>query len=352
LKISKQFDFLIIGQGIAGTMLSFQALKRNKSFLVIDNNHNHSASLISSGVINPVTGRRIVKSWMVEELMEKAIKDYKSIEDILKCPIIKFSSITRLLKDVEEENNWSSKALEESTSYLSSDLNAEKYLNYYKNFRSAGKIEPALVIDIEKLLTEWKNYLILEDNLLSTKIQPEDLQIIDGGVSFNDMFFNKVIFADGHSGISKYYFDFLNYENAKGEVIYIESYEYDLNEMVKSSINVIPTREKEYWVGSNYEWNALNDKPSVEGRNHILNKLSRSATFQYKIKDHKAAIRACTLDRKPYIGSHPEYSQLFLFNGLGTKGISLAPYFSSNLLDHILFEIPLMPEVNLKRLRQ
>jgi len=352
LKISKHFDFLIIGQGIAGTMLSFQALQRNKSFMVVDNSHNQSASLISSGVINPVTGRRIVKSWMVEELMEKAVKDYKAIEKILECPIIKFSSITRLLKDVEEENIWASKTLEESTSYLSSDLNSDNYQKYYKNFRSAGKIEPALVIDIEMLLNRWSEYLIINDKLIKVNIKPEDLQIQEDCVVFKDMQFSHVIFADGHSGISKYYFNFLKYENAKGEVLYIESDEYDLNEMVKSSINVIPLEDKVYWVGSNYEWNAIDDKPSEESKNQIINKLNRSAKFPYVIKDHKAAIRACTKDRKPYIGEHPDFPQLHLFNGLGTKGISLAPYFSSHLMDHIISGIPLMPDIDLKRLLQ
>lgn len=333
-------------------MLSFQASQRNKSFIVVDNNHKHSASYISSGVINPVTGRRIVKSWMIDELMQKAIQDYKNLEEILHVPIIRFSSITRLLKDVEEENIWASKALEKSTSFLSSDLNSDSYLKEYKNFRSAGKIEPALVIDIEKLLTEWKSFLIKNDIYINSKIQVEELKIQDDTIVYKDMQFRHVIFADGHAGISKNYFDFLKYENAKGEVLYIESDEYGLNEMVKSSINVIPLEKKEYWVGSNYEWDTTDDNPSEAGRIHILNKLNKSAKFQYTVKDHKAAIRACTKDRKPYIGIHPHYPQMVLFNGLGTKGMSLAPYFASHLMDHILSGTPLMHEIYLKRLQQ
>ena len=74
-----QVDFLIIGQGISGTWLSYYLQKANKSFLVIDNNQFNSASRIAAGIINPVTGRRIVKTWMIDELISFLLPAYEEL---------------------------------------------------------------------------------------------------------------------------------------------------------------------------------------------------------------------------------------------------------------------------------
>ncbi len=347
---NKSYDYLIIGQGIGGTMLSYQAIKRNKSFKLIDNSFQHSASIISSGVINPVTGRRIVKTWMIEELMGKAKTDYEDISSLLGKDIIKYAEITRLIKDVEEENIWTARVQNDVVSYLTEIKEAKLYEDYFKNFRSVGKISPAIVIDIEKLLTEWKRYLNVRGNLIESLVEKNELVLNGEGVQYKDMQFKKLIFADGQQGLSKEFFKFLKYEDAKGEVIYIQSDQFRCDEMVKASINIIPLKANQYWVGSNYEWNPVDDKPSDSVKERLINKLNISVTFEYEVIDHKSAIRACTKDRKPYIGVHPDHSQLVIFNGLGTKGMSLAPYFSEHLFDHLENNVTLMSEVDINRL--
>jgi len=346
---NNSYDYLIIGQGIAGTMLSYQALKRNKSFKLIDNSFKHSASKISSGVINPVTGRKIVKTWMIEELMEKARTIYEDISSILGRNIIKFAEITRLIKDAEEENIWTSKALNESVSYLTEIGEAKPYEHFFKNFKSVGKISPALVIDIETLLIEWKHYLSVTGNLIESQVERNEIVLNNDRVRYQDMQFSTIIFADGQQGLSREFFEFLNYEDAKGDVIYIKSDEFHCDEMLKTNINIIPLKNEQYWIGSNYEWNPKDDKPSESIKESFISKLNKSVTFNYEVIDHKSAIRACTKDRKPYIGIHPDHAQLVIFNGLGTKGMSLAPYFSEHLFDHLEDNIPLMAEVDIQR---
>lgn len=330
-------------------MLSYQAIKRNKTFKLIDNSFKHSASLISSGVINPVTGRRIVKTWIIEELMEKARTDYEDISAILAKNIIKYGEITRLIKDAEEENIWTTRVLNNSVSYLTEITEAKPYKEHFKNFRSVGKISPAMVIDIENLLIEWKQYLITKGNLIESQVEKDELVLNAKGVHYKDMQFKWLIFADGQHGLSREFFKFLKYEDAKGDVIYIKSDQFQRDEMVKASINIIPLKAYHYWVGSNYEWDPKDDKPSESIKEILVNKLNRSVTFEFEVIDHKSAIRACTKDRKPYLGVHPDYSQLVIFNGLGTKGMSLAPYFSEHLFDHLEHNVTLMTEVDIKR---
>jgi 2-polyprenyl-6-methoxyphenol hydroxylase-like FAD-dependent oxidoreductase len=74
-----QIDILIIGQGICGTMLSWFLNKAGKSFLVIDDNNANTPSKVAAGIINPVTGRRFVYSWMIDTVMPFAAETYNEI---------------------------------------------------------------------------------------------------------------------------------------------------------------------------------------------------------------------------------------------------------------------------------
>lgn len=55
-------DYLIIGQGICGTMLSWNLFREGKKVLVIDDGNEHTPSRAAAGIINPVTGRRYAYS--------------------------------------------------------------------------------------------------------------------------------------------------------------------------------------------------------------------------------------------------------------------------------------------------
>ena len=82
-------EFLIIGQGISGTFLSWYLHKNERSFIVMDDNDASSASRVAAGVINPVTGRRIAKTWMIETLLRFAQKAYAEIGDTLHISQVK-----------------------------------------------------------------------------------------------------------------------------------------------------------------------------------------------------------------------------------------------------------------------
>src|SRR4051812_5465969 len=73
--------YLIVGQGISGTMLSWFLSKAGQSCVVIDEARTDSASRVASGVINPVTGRRIVETWMINGLMPFAESTYNSMAE-------------------------------------------------------------------------------------------------------------------------------------------------------------------------------------------------------------------------------------------------------------------------------
>jgi glycine/D-amino acid oxidase-like deaminating enzyme len=71
--------------------------------------------------------------------------------------------------------------------------------------------------------------------------------------------------------------------------------------------------------------------------------------FPYQIIGQEWGMRPTTADRRPVLGQHPEFNQLLVFNGLGTKGVSLAPYFSHTLVQWMEKGIPLHKAVDVTR---
>ena len=89
----QQSEIIIVGQGICGTFLSYYLHKAGKKCIVYDTPKSNTASKIASGVINPVTGRRIVRTWMIEEIMPFAIAAYRSLEQELNTPLLSQTNI-------------------------------------------------------------------------------------------------------------------------------------------------------------------------------------------------------------------------------------------------------------------
>lgn len=81
-------DYLIIGQGICGSFLSRYLLEAGCDVLVIDKERPNTASRVASGIINPVTGRRLVKTWEIDKFMPLAKDAYKSWELLLGKPLL------------------------------------------------------------------------------------------------------------------------------------------------------------------------------------------------------------------------------------------------------------------------
>ena len=110
-----QTDFLLVGQGLCGTLLSWQLFKEGKSFLVIDDGAENSSSKVAAGIINPVTGRRYVHTWMVEELLDFAQLSYKELGDYLGEPLLHHKSIIDFFPSPQMRNAFVGRITENDT---------------------------------------------------------------------------------------------------------------------------------------------------------------------------------------------------------------------------------------------
>jgi glycine oxidase len=113
---------------------------------------------------------------------------------------------------------------------------------------------------------------------------------------------------------------------------------------------LFPTEEKDVFkLGATYEWDVLNEIPTKKSTEELLAKAEKVLNVKFEVLEERAAIRPTVIDRRPVIGVHPEHENLLLFNGMGTKGVMIAPYFAKHLIDFIYDNQELDAEANLNR---
>ncbi|MEO5998559.1 MAG: FAD-binding oxidoreductase [Chitinophagaceae bacterium] len=346
-----KIDYLVIGQGISGSFLCHELGKAGLSFIVIDEFRPQSASRIASGIINPVTGRRIVKTWMIDELLPFAWNAYKTLEDLLGVECIRETTSIDFFPTPQMRLAFLDR-LQEEPQYISlpADENSWYHLLNY-NF-GYGIIHPCHLVNLQELLPAWRKSFLAKGLLRETRFEPDQVVLTSTGIEYQNIFAGKIIFCDGISSQENNWFKNLPFAANKGEVLIVEIKELPPGTILKRGISIVPWKEDLFWVGSSHEWQFENDQPTDLFRQKTEAQLKSFLKLPFKIIDHWASIRPATLERRPFIGFHPLHPQIGIFNGMGTKGCSLAPYFARQLVQHLTNKTALLPDVNIERFKR
>jgi glycine/D-amino acid oxidase-like deaminating enzyme len=344
-----QVDYLIIGQGICGTMLSWFLHKEGKSFLIIDDNNENSSSKIAAGIINPVTGRRYAYTWMIDEIMPFAIQCYEEFQTYLDLKIVHQKSIIDFFPSPQMRNAFIER-LSENDTYLHSYPDQNHFNSYFNYDFGCGEIGPAYTIHLQVLLSAWRKKLSELNSMKEEKFDVNDLKIEKNFISYQNITAQKIIFCDGTGGVNNPWFQLLPYAPNKGEALIIECSELTNEHIFKKGLMLAPLpQENTYWIGSNYQWEFQDEQPSKEFYEHATMVLNGWLKKPYKVVSHKAAVRPATLERRPFVGFHPQFQNIGILNGMGTKGTSLAPFFAHQLRQHLVHNFPIAPDADVHR---
>ncbi|TAH14005.1 MAG: FAD-binding oxidoreductase [Sphingobacteriia bacterium] len=344
-------DYIIIGQGISGSFLSWNLLKTGKQVLVIDQSISNTASKAASGVINPVTGRRIVQTWEIETLMPYAVEAYTQLGDELgatvinQCNILDFHATPQMKLAFDDR-------LADDNIYLRKPVNPDQWNDYFHPSFGIGEINPCWLVDIHALLNGWRKKLIDSNLLLEEKFELSNCIIDTDHVEYQNYQAQKIIFCDGIAGFENPYFHLLPYAANKGEAIIASIPGLPDNHIFKQGISMVPWKEGLFWIGSSYEWNYSDTLPTAAFKLKVEQQLKNWLKLPYAIEEHIASVRPANLERRPFVGVHPLHPSVGILNGMGTKGCSLAPYFASALTKYLLENAPIHPLADVQRFKK
>lgn len=342
-------DYLIVGQGISGTWLSYYLEKEGKSFLVIDNNNNKASSRLAAGIINPVTGRRHVEVWLAKVILPFAFNAYNQLGNKLGITAISQKNIFDFFPTPQMRQSFLQRTEEDAT-YVQIRKNEEQFRDIFNFNFGYGEIKPVYTAHLETILPVWRQLLKENKMLLEEEFDSNKLQIKKEGIQYNDITASKIIFCDGNSSAVNPYFQKLPFAPNKGEILIVEIPELPHTNIYKKGMMLAPLATPGlWWFGSNYAWEFSNEEPTNEFKEKSILQLKEWLKVPFSIKDHLCGIRPATLERRPFVGIHPQHRGIGILNGMGTKGCSLSPYFARQLVNNLLRNKPISPEADINR---
>jgi glycine/D-amino acid oxidase-like deaminating enzyme len=342
-----KFDYLIVGSGLSGVMLCEALRKRGKTFKVISNK-SQQASIVASGLYNPVVLKRFNKAWDAEKHLPVAMSAYEELELFLGIKIDYKLPIYRLFSSIEEQNNWiiaSDKIPLKPylISNIKSNINQNIYAPYgYGEVKNTGRIDT-------KLLLESYSNVLNNEKLISHESFEYDKLKISNKLVYKAIESENIIFSEGFGVRQNPFFNYLPIEGTKGELIIINAPKLNSEVIIKSSVFIIPIGKNNYLVGSTYAWDDFNNDPTINAKNKLLNKLDKLILCPYKVVYQRAGIRPTVIDRRPLVGQHKSHQNLYILNGLGSRGVLIAPTVANALINLIEDKLPLQKEINISR---
>lgn len=344
-------DFLLVGQGIAGSILANELLDRGHSVRIVNEEKPDIPSLKASGVYNPVTGRKMVKTWLADELFAKLEAYYFNLEVKLSARFIRPMPIYRLFGSYKEQNDWSSKVFEkEYRSFVDSMTAKSRGIPGVEDHYGGLTLRNSGYVNVPGLVEAMRNYFV-EKKIYSNEIFDYGrLEVKDGQIDYMGHKAAKVIFCEGPGVLGNPFWRHLPFRSVKGETLEIAA-NLPKDLIVNKGVYVLP-KEGGFTVGSTYDHVSLDQVPSKEGIKKLEGRLQKIFSGEYHIVDAKAGIRPATYDRKPFIGFHHKFANVGIFNGFGSKGVSLIPYFAEQLVNCLEGKSKIMPEVGVSRVNQ
>lgn len=347
-----EYDYLIIGQGLAGSCFALKAIERGKKILVLDTKEYNHSSMVAAGLYNPITGKNWVKTWLADTIFPEAENFYLKYEKILNSKFLYRVPIYRPFPNNEMQNEWMGKTTDQSYSPFISKVTIKSQFEFLNDPLGGIYLKQSGRLDVSMFINKVRDYLKQRSELVDSHFDFENFDFGSGSsFQFNGDSFKKIISTEGPDAGQNTYWQDVRFKLVKGEVLEIQTdLQRNINVIPNKGVFMVPLSDEGWFkVGSTYEHKDLSLEPSQKGRSQIVEKLDNLFSEKYVIKKQIAGIRPAVIDRRPVLGQHPEVSNLYIFNGLGAKGVTLSPYFAEHLLYFIEFGKELRREVDIKR---
>jgi glycine oxidase len=326
----KRAEYLIAGMGIAGASLALELISRNKRILVTDIHSPNSASRVAAGMFNPVTSKVRNFTWMADQLFPYLDNFYRSAERFLEAEFYFPKPIYRPFLNADDARGWD----EPANAFVKDVCFQPRFGQYVRDLYGGIELNHSGYVDTNTLMHALREKLKSTGRWIDTMNNPEEIA-------------EKVIYCEGTSVTENPYFNWLPVNPLKGEIIMVQT---DITRSVifNRSVYLIPAGTDTYKVGATYD-RTRSTGNSAQGIQNLEDNLRKLLAVDFKTTGAGWGFRPTVPDRRPILGVHPEFSNRLIFNGLGTKGITLAPWFANHLANWMDGQTSLMDEINISR---
>lgn len=345
------FDFAIVGQGLAGTTLAWQLRWKGFRVVVVDRGAAVTSSRVAAGLITPITGRRLAKSWRFDEFFAAACDFYPRVETAVGEQFFARRPVVRLFRDDRERAIFDDRAGRDFRGLIDPDppaVNGDWFAASLGGFTmtAIGQLAVARYLDASREVFRTDSgyrtgQVWGRDDLV---IEPDGVRLPGLGVTAR-----RVVFCQGFDAARDPLFVGVPFAPAKGDILTLRVPGLAEDRVINRGVWLAPADGGLYRAGSTYDRDRLDDTPTPAAREEIAGRLREFLRLPFEVVGHAAAVRPIVDERKPVLGLHPASDRVGFFNGLGSKGSLLAPFYAAHLAGFLAGDHPLDPDVDLRR---
>jgi glycine/D-amino acid oxidase-like deaminating enzyme len=340
-------DVLIVGQGLAGSLLAWELLRREFKVVIIDNGARN-ASQVAAGLINPVTGQRLVKSHGVDVLLPEAMKLYGQLAEHFGQAFFVSKPMLRVLGSAKQRQ-LAEQRLQDANyqSYLDGLVEVEAGIHSEHGIlrqRDTGYLRTTAILE------QLRNAFIANASYRQSEFDYSELSV-QPVLQWRDLQPRHLVFCEGYRLVGNPWFGQLPLQPSKGEILHCKAAGLKPDAIVNYGFWMIPDEQQAFKTGATFDVACVDSQPTATARQQLLQALTSVCPdlADFEVVDHQAGIRPTTLDKQPFVGSHPFHDKLHIFNGFGAKGSLAIPFYARKFADALTRQAPLPADCDIRR---
>lgn len=349
-------DFLILGQGLAGSLLARELLLAGQSVRVMDDRYRTSSSRVAAGLINPLAGMRFNAAPETTAWLGAMRACYHDIGEMLRsAPYFHEITMHRLLRSPEQrrfhERQRANPAVADWLGAAFAPGGSDPGIRApYGGFQQHA----TGYVDVPRLLDDLAAWLAASGALQQLEVDYHDIEVSDSGIRLAGQQVRQLVFCEGYRMCENPWFGDLPLQPDKGEILRLESPRSLCRHIINGAHWLVPLADGGYRFGATHAHQHIDCEPTDSGRAALQRGLAGllEDPSGVQVSEHRAGVRPATRDRRPLIGSHPRHPRLHLFNGFGARGALSIPWYAQRMRDYLLKGMPLPAHADLRRIRR
>lgn len=339
----KIIDYIIVGDGFAAYFLAHRLIREGKSFMLFSDGIT-GASGVSAGVVNPVVLKKFTTFWLAQEQIDALHKTLEEMSAYTGRNYWIYEPVFRVFHDEAERDLWLKKSgTDELRPFLSTDFT---FFDEIHNPFGCGEVLQSGRVDVPAFFSDFSSYLhtnghdagaAFDYNLL----EPENNIYLD-------FKYRHVVFCEGMGVVQNPWFHDLAVSPNKGHHLLVKLPAGSTKSTVKKKHFLFPLNEGHWYYGGTYDRNGVGAAVDEKAVAELESGLSQLAS-DYTVEEVRNGFRPTVRDRRPILGAHFRFGNLFVMNGLGGRGLLNGNYFAEELFRHIEYGESLRSETDIAR---
>ena len=281
-------DFLIVGQGLAGSTLAMELLARGRRLLVIDRLDAGSSSRVAAGLVTPLTGKGLNPAWRQAEYLPSAVSFYQNLEKKSGESFYHPMGVVRIFSSEKEQVKWNDKCKEYQRWGYDADLSQCEFNSEYGGLY----MRDGAWLDTQTFLKVVRGRLLDEASWRKADFSEHDVRFSKNGISWMDVTAKKIILCQGAYGLGQGgWFGDVPHRSAKGEILTLRIDGLNEEQRYHADGWLAPRGDGKWKAGATYDWSQSDSNPTTEGRAEVLKKLATWCPLDPDVIGHEAGVR-------------------------------------------------------------